>query len=92
MLRCPNCGIKLDIEELALTERQRTIRTAVEEIERDTAKPARTLAIAEHVGYAPTTIKPDLAHMEQVGILCRPDGPKSGWSLKKKHLRLVRAA
>lgn len=93
-LRCPNCGIKLDIAELALSERQRAIREAIEVIERDTKKPARTEAIAVMVDYAPSTIKPDLRFMasDEIGVLCRPNGPKSGWSLKKSHLRLVRAA
>lgn len=91
-LRCPNCGVKLDIAELALTERQRTIREAIEELERDTGKPARTEAIAAQVGYAPTTIKPELRTMEAQQVICRPNGPKSGWSLKKSHLRLIRAA
>lgn len=91
-MRCPNCGTKLDIQELALTDRQRSIRDAVEAIERDTGKPASTKAIADRVGYSPSTIKPDLQTMKAKEIVCLPNGRCSGWSLKKHHLRLIRAA
>lgn len=90
MLRCPACGTKLDIADaMELTPRQQLIRDAIEQIKRDTGKLAKTVTIAEIVGYAPTTIKPDLAHLEHSGIVCRPNGVKSGWALKKERVTLV---
>lgn len=89
-LRCPACGTRLDIADvMELTDRQKLIRDAVEEIKRHTGKPARTEAIAERVGWAPTTIRPDLMHLEHSEILCRPNGKKSGWALKKERVALV---
>lgn len=92
MLRCPACGTKLDIADaMELTARQQLIRDAIERINRDTGRLARTVTIAEAVGYAPTTIKPDLAHLEHMGIVCRPNGRKSGWALMKERVTLVLA-
>lgn len=90
MLRCPACGTKLDIADAReLTPRQMAIREVIEEIQRDTGRPAKTVEIADELDYAPTTIKPDLAHLEHSGIVCRPNGIKSGWALKKDRVTLV---
>ena len=94
MLRCPNCGARLEIArpEVELTERQRAIRDAIEEIRRDTGALARTEAIAFRLGYAPTTLRPDLAEMEARKIIWRPNGSKSGWGIWEDHISLVQAA
>jgi predicted transcriptional regulator len=92
MIRCPNCGQKLDIAELTLTERQRRLRDAIEQIRRDNGRPARTAEIAEAVGYAPSTIKPDLKQLRAIGVICNPNGPKSGWAPRTDKFVLVRAA
>lgn len=92
MIRCPSCGQKLDIAELTLTERQRKLRDAIDQIRRDKGRPARTVEIATEVGYAPSTIKPDLKQLRSMGIVCNPNGPKSGWAPMADQFVLVRAA
>jgi predicted transcriptional regulator len=92
MYKCPVCGTKLDLALLTMTPRQRELLDAVEQIERNTGKPGRTNVIAAQVGLAPSTIKPDLKIMREQGVLCCPNGPKSGWGVRKHHIKLVRVA
>lgn len=91
VMRCPVCGTKLDLVELSLTARQRQIRDVVEHLGHTQGGPVPTKAIAVQVGYAPTTIRPELSTLEKMGILCRPNGPKSGWALRKEQIALARA-
>lgn len=91
MLMCPNCKVKLEVLELSLTDRQHAIRDAIEQIRRDTGRPATTRSIAAAVGYTPTTIRPDLHQLEALRIIQRPNGKKSGWALRHERIRLVLA-
>ena len=89
MLRCPNCGAKLDVASVILTPRQRAIRDAVEALRRETGSPARTGDIAARVNWSVRAVRYELAHLESMGEICRPAGPKSGWALRKQHMALV---
>jgi predicted transcriptional regulator len=89
MLRCPSCGAKLDVASVILTPRQRMVRDAVETLRRETGRPARTRDIATRVGWSVRAVRYELAHLESMGEICRPDGPKSGWTLKKQEITLV---
>jgi hypothetical protein len=79
MIRCPACGAKLDLIELKLTPRQRDIREAVEQLVKDRHRPVKSVEIATAVGYADSTIRPELKTLEAMGVLTRPNGRKSGY-------------
>jgi hypothetical protein len=81
MIRCPNCGQRLEISPPVLTIRQRIIRDTVESIQRDNGGPARTVDVAARTGYRLATLKSELKYMESRHILHRPAGRKSGWAL-----------
>jgi predicted transcriptional regulator len=89
MLRCPNCGAKLDVASVILTPRQRAIRDAVETLRRETGRPAHTCDVATCVGWSVRAVRYELAHLESMGEICRPAGPKSGWALRKQEITLV---
>jgi hypothetical protein len=81
MIKCPNCGQRLEIAPPALTIRQRIIRDTIEAIQRDNGCPARTIEVAARTGYRLATLKNELKYMESRHILHRPAGQKSGWAL-----------
>jgi predicted transcriptional regulator len=89
MLRCPNCGAPVDVAAVLLTPRQRAIRNAVEALRRETGRPARTTDVATRVNWSVREVRRELAHLEGMGEICRPSGPKSGWALKKQEITLV---
>lgn len=89
MFRCPQCGARLDLSSMILTPRQRKIRDAVEAVRRETGRPARTADVAAAVGWGVRTVRYELTHLESIGEICRPGGPKSGWALRKQEVGLV---
>lgn len=92
MIRCPNCGEKLDIAEIIITERQRKIRDAIAHIRRESGKWPYAREVGAIVGYTDRAMRYELARMEHLGIVCRPSGPRSGWALRREHLTVIRAA
>ncbi len=45
-------------------------------------RPISTLAISMMVGWPERTVRHYLSIAEQVGLVERPNGPKSGWAVK----------
>jgi predicted transcriptional regulator len=94
MIRCPVCNSRFEIAEVVpLTSRQQDVRRAVEQVCRDSGRPAKTAEIAGMTGWSVRTVRYELAHLENLQIICRmPGHPKSGWLLKKDRITLVRVA
>jgi hypothetical protein len=80
--KCSYCGRQNRIIHSSLTFRQHRILKAIGDLERDLGKPAPTNAIAVKIGMGVTVTKEDLSHLEQMKEICRPNGKKSGWSIK----------
>jgi len=83
MIRCPNCGAYLDIQKPTLTWRQQQIRRQVRDLVRDTGQPARTVEIADMVGVSKRTVQYELALLESIHEIHRPNGAKSGWAIEE---------
>lgn len=82
MLKCPRCGQKLQLAKSAvLTFRQRLILRTIEQGQRDLGRAVPTAYIAAQVGVSAATAKNELAHLEHLQQVCRPDGKKSGWAI-----------
>jgi RIO-like serine/threonine protein kinase len=83
MLKCPRCGQKLQLAKAAvLTFRQRRILKAIEQGQRDlTRQTVPTSFIAAQVGVSIATAKNELAHLEDMENIHRPEGPKRGWAI-----------
>jgi DeoR/GlpR family transcriptional regulator of sugar metabolism len=83
MIRCPNCGAYLDIQKPTLTWRQQQIRRLVRDIVRDTGKPARTIELADQLAVSKRTVQYELALLESIHEIHRPNGAKSGWAIEE---------
>lgn len=92
MIRCPVCGSKLDLAEMGLSDRQRKIRDSIEQLRRETSRWPHAKEIGVSIGYSERAIRYELSHMERIGVVCRPSGPRSGWALRKEHLTVIKAA
>jgi hypothetical protein len=92
MIRCPECGAKLDLAEIILTERQQSVRNAIERIRRETGRWPYAREIGAIIGYTDRAMRYELARMESLGVVCRPSGPRSGWALRREHLTVIRAS
>jgi hypothetical protein len=92
MIRCPVCGTPLDLAELNLTSRQQKIRDVIERLRRELGRFPYSWEIAVEINYTDRFVRYELVEMEQAGVVCRPHGPRSGWTLKKEHLTVIRAA
>lgn len=77
MYRCPNCGYQL---ETPLTERQHRALKALQAVERrQGGRYASTEAVAQEIGYSNRWAWQYLHDLEELGVIARPDGPRSGW-------------
>jgi hypothetical protein len=83
MIRCPNCGAYLDIQKPTLTWRQQKIRRIVRDLVRDTGKPARTTEIADRLAVSKRTVQYELALLESIHEIHRPNGVRSGWAVEE---------
>jgi DNA-binding IscR family transcriptional regulator len=90
-MRCPNCHAELDITDLVpLNERQRETLMAVRQIaRRDFRGVAKTSAVAVDLGYSERWTLIWLRNLEQLGLVERPRGKKSGWRSKEGAHTLV---
>lgn len=98
-LRCPNCHILLDITDLVpLNEHQRETLEAVRAIaRREFRGVASTKAVAGQISYSERWALIWLRNLEQLGLVHRPRGKKSGWVAKEHahtivQLRILEAA
>lgn len=93
MLRCPVCGTRLGIakEDVVLTTRQRQVRDAIAQLKRNTVKPT-CRSIGAHLGINHQTVYNELQVLEQLHLVHRPDGPRSGYALPQEEIALVIAA
>ena len=84
---------KLNIAELVdLTEKQQLVRNAVESLRRQLSRSPTAVEIGVHVGYSDRWVRYQLTALEQLDVVCRPNGKRSGWSLKSDHVGLILAA
>jgi predicted transcriptional regulator len=93
MIRCPVCGTRLAIakQDVVLTTRQRQVRDAVAYLRRQSVKPTcRNIGV--HIGINYRTVASELQVLEQLELVCRPDGPRSGYALPREEIALVIAA
>lgn len=79
MLRCPNCGQKLELVRPPLTARQRIILEAIEALKRDLDDLPSSRMIAIRVNIPSATVRVDLRVMEEGHHIHRPHGPNSGY-------------
>ena len=92
MLRCPNCGAKLEIVERPMLRRYGELLESIEHLKRDNGAPPRAPQIAILVGRPLATVKLDLRLLESGGHVHRPYGPKRGWDIKsEEEITLVTA-
>ena len=92
MIKCPRCGQRLEMVQAPLTFRQRRILRTVEEIERETGSPVSIHLIYPVVGVSKATVNNELAHLEHMNRVFRPNGKRSGWSpVKEPEIILVAA-
>jgi DNA-binding IscR family transcriptional regulator len=77
MHKCPNCGFEL---ETPITERQQRALDALRAIERrQGGRYASTEAVAQEMGYSNRWAWQHLHDLEELEVIARPDGPRSGW-------------
>lgn len=79
--KCAYCGRVNRAVEAPLTFRQRRILKAIAQLERDHGRPARSSEIAMEIQVSVATAKNELAHLEHMQEVCRPNGKCSGWSI-----------
>ena len=91
MVRCPVCGTRLDLAESNLTERQKKIRAAIEQLNRQNGRPPYAWEIGYVVELSDGFVRRELRLMERMGIVKR-DGPRSGWKLRTEHITVIPAA
>lgn len=92
MIRCPECGAKLDLAEMGLSERQRQIRDVIERLKRQSGKWPPAWQIGVEMKYSDRMMRYELKHMEHLGVVFRPNGPRSGWAVRRGYLTVIRAA
>jgi hypothetical protein len=90
-MQCPRCGYQL---EHHITERQQLALDALRAVTfRMGGRRPGTLAIAMEMGYSTRWAFQFLRDLEEIGVVSRPDGPRSGWSVvKEPHQHLALAA
>jgi len=90
-MKCPSCGSDLDITDLVpLNEHQRETLEAVRECARnDIRGTASTVGVAARIGYTERWAREWLKALEQLGLVYRPRGKKSGWKTREEHHTLV---
>lgn len=90
MLRCPNCGQKLEVVRPPLTGRQRLILEAIEALRRDLDDLPTSRTIAVRVNIPSATVRVDLRVMEEGHHVHRPHGPNSGYeAATDEDIRLI---
>jgi predicted transcriptional regulator len=92
-MRCPVCGTRLGIakQDVVLTTRQRQVRDAIVHLKRQSIKPT-CRSIGVHLGVSYGTVYSELQVLEQLELVHRPDGPRSGYALPQEEIALVIAA
>ena len=81
MQQCPNCGYQL---EIPITERQHRALDALRTVEmRQGGRYATTQAVALEMGYSTRWAYQFLRDLEELEIIARPDGPRSGWHVPR---------
>lgn len=92
MLKCPNCGARLEITRRPMIRRDMEILDTIEHLKREMGMPPRAPQIATMVGRPLATVKLDLRMLESGGHVHRPYGPKRGWDVKgEEEITLVPA-
>lgn len=79
--KCAHCGRTNRLVGVPLTFRQRRILKAISDLARDTGEAPSAPLIAKRIKVGLSTVKNELAHLEDTHEVHRPDGPKSGWAI-----------
>jgi hypothetical protein len=91
--RCPHCGGRFELHppKLALTERQREILLAIDELRRSlngrSGRGVSSRTIATRTGWGIRTVQYELAYLEVAGEVTRV-GVKRGWLVAQPQLGL----
>jgi predicted transcriptional regulator len=75
--------------DMPLTFRQRRILKSLAQLERDLGSPVQTQRLADEIGVSRATAYNELVHLEHTNEVCRPSGPRSGWSISDTPERIA---
>src|SRR5689334_10755628 len=82
--KCPVCRSDLDILLGPLMLSQARILEAIEQLKRDLGRLPSAPKIALYVERPVATVKLELQAMEHGRRVYRPNGPKSGWDIRRE--------